>query len=42
MYQKVMTSARIRYILIGASLVTRRNIPWRLKMIADRLRGDVW
>lgn len=40
-YQRVMTSARIRYVLIGASLITKRNIPGRLKMVADRLRGDV-
>ncbi len=40
MYQRVMTSAQIRHVLIGASLITKRNIPWRLKMVADRLRGD--
>jgi hypothetical protein len=41
-YQRVTSSALIRYIFIRASLIVRCNILWRLKVFADRLRGDVW
>ena len=42
LYQTVTTSMLVRYLLIRASLIVKRNIPWRLKIIADKLRGDVW
>jgi len=42
LYQKITTSALVRYVLIRASFVVKRNIPWRLKVIADKLRGDMW
>jgi len=42
LYQKITTSVLVRYVLIRASFVVKRNIPWRLKVIADKLRGDVW
>jgi hypothetical protein len=41
-YQTIATSMLVRYVLIRASLIVKRNIPWRLKVIADKLRGDVW
>ncbi len=42
LYQRITTSVLVRYVLIRASFVVKRNIPWRLKVIADKLRGDVW
>ena len=42
LYQTITTSMLVRYLLIRASLIVERNIPWRLKIIADKLRGDVW
>jgi len=42
LYQTITTSMLVRYVLIRASLIVKRNIPWRLKVIADKLRGDVW
>jgi len=42
LYQRITTSVFVRYVLIRASFVVKRNIPWRLKVIADKLRGDVW
>lgn len=42
LYQTIMTSMLVRYVLIKASLIVERNIPWRLKVIADKLRGNVW
>jgi hypothetical protein len=42
LYQTITTSMLVRYLLIRASLIAKRNIPWRLKVIADKLRGDVW
>jgi hypothetical protein len=42
LYQRITTSVLVRYVLIRASLIVKRNIPWRLKVIADKLRGDVW
>jgi len=42
LYQRMTTSVLVRYVLIRASFVVKRNIPWRLKVIADKLRGDVW
>jgi len=41
-YHRIINSAFIRYLLIRASLFVKCNIPWRLKVIVDRLRGDVW
>lgn len=41
-YQRIVTSAYVRYGLIKASLMVKHNIPWKLKVLADRLRGDVW
>lgn len=41
-YQRIMTSVYVRYGLIRASLMVKHNIPWKLKVLADRLRGDVW
>ena len=42
LYQKITNSVLVRYVLIRASLIARHNIPWRLKVIADKLLGDVW
>jgi len=42
LYQRIRNSVLVRYVLIRASFVVKRNIPWRLKIIADKLRGDVW
>jgi len=41
-YEAITTSMLVRFILIRASLIVKRNIPWRLKVFADKLRGDVW
>lgn len=38
----ITNSMLVRSMLIRASIILKRNIPWRLKVIADRLRGDVW
>ena len=42
LYQKITNSVLVRYVLIRASLIARHNIPWRLKIIADKLCGNVW
>lgn len=42
LYQRITNSVLFRYVLIRASLIVNRNIPWRLKIIADKLQGDVW
>lgn len=42
LYQIITNSMLVQYVLIRASLRVKRNIPWRLKIIADKLRGDVW
>ena len=42
MYQRLTTYAFVRYALFRASLMVKQNIPWKMKVLADRLRGDVW
>lgn len=42
LYQRITTSVLVRYVLIRASFVVKRNTLWRLKIIADKLCGDVW
>lgn len=42
LYQAITTSMPVRFVLIRASLIVKRNIPWRLKVITDKLCGDVW